>query len=300
MPASKGVPVHVPLVQNCPSAHVLPHAPQLVGSTAVFTHALIPSNGHEVRPGGHVMPASMAEPVQVLLEQNCPIAQALPHAPQFEGSNVVSVQTTTPLLPTQAVNPEGQLHEASGSFSCDVDCALLGGSPLPEHAARDIPPTREPTINVAAHQREGIGSAIINALSLGGDRAGAVGTLEAEERGLCPAPHQAGRPGERERPNFRCRDTAHVVERLAPTDVGAPRVRMERTRRGPRCGGRELRARVRASRHGEEPARHRLRVWPAASGVCEQLASASQGALGVRAETRDVRRGVTPGSLARA
>jgi hypothetical protein len=167
-PASGTMLVQVPLEQNCPNAHVLPHRPQLVGSTAVFTQASIPSNGQEVRPGGHVMPLSTTTPVHVPLEQNCPSAQALPHAPQLVGSNLVSTQPTTPSVRVQAVNGDGHVHEASGgSFSWAVDCALLGVPPLPEHAASAIVPTREPTASVAAHQREGI----IMILSLGGERA---------------------------------------------------------------------------------------------------------------------------------
>jgi hypothetical protein len=61
MPASLLMLVHVPLEQNCPAEHVTPQAPQLVGSIAVFTHAVIPSNGHAVRPGGHVMPESVTQ-----------------------------------------------------------------------------------------------------------------------------------------------------------------------------------------------------------------------------------------------
>jgi hypothetical protein len=149
---------------------VLPLAELLVGSKAVFTQAVIPSNGQAVNGSGHVKPASMTALVQVPLEQNCPTAHVLPQAPQLDGSNLVSTQATTPSLTVQAVNPEGQLHEASGSSSCAVVRALPGVLLLLEHAASAIVITKEPTANVAAHQRERIGSAII-ILSLGGERA---------------------------------------------------------------------------------------------------------------------------------
>jgi hypothetical protein len=149
-PASIAVPLQVPLEHNCPNEQASPHAPQLVGSMAVFTQAVIPPNGHAVRPGGHVTPASMAVPVQVPLEHNCPNAQALPHAPQLVGSKAVFTQAVIPSN-GHAVRPDGHVTPASmghdGSDSCD-DC-VPGVLLLPEHDASANAPTREPTANVA-------------------------------------------------------------------------------------------------------------------------------------------------------
>jgi hypothetical protein len=161
IPASMAVPVQVPLEQNCPNPQVRPHAPQLVGSMDVLTQAVIPLTTQVVVPGGHVIPASMAVPVQAPFEQNCPSAQALPQAPQLVGSMDVMTQAVTPSN-GQAVVPGGHVTRA---FPCVVDRALLGGSLVPEQAASAIEPTTEAAANVPANQRanqrQGIRSSVI-------------------------------------------------------------------------------------------------------------------------------------------
>jgi hypothetical protein len=171
MPASRAVPLQAPLEQSCPGGQTLPHAPQLVKSELVFTQNGIPLIGHEVVPGGHEMPASKAVPVQMPLEQSCPRAQTLPHAPQLLGSKRASTQAGMPPSWEQEMNGAGQLHDASGSAgsaSGDVDCA--SGVLLPEHAAIAIVPTTETTANVAAHQRREEVLSSIMSLSSGGER----------------------------------------------------------------------------------------------------------------------------------
>jgi hypothetical protein len=119
IPASMAEPVQLPLEQNCPNAQALPHAPQLVGSIDVMTQALTPSNGQEVVPVGHVIPASMAVPVQVPLEQNCPDPHARPQAPQFVGSMDVLTHAVIPSI-WQAVVPCGHMIPASMAVPVQV------------------------------------------------------------------------------------------------------------------------------------------------------------------------------------
>jgi hypothetical protein len=120
-PASNGVPVQVPLVQNCPKAQVLPHAPQLVGSKSVSTQAVNPPNGQAVKGGRHVMPASNGVPVQVPLEQNCPNAHALPQAPQLVGSKSVFTQA---LVPSNGHEVNGGRHVMPASDTMLVQVPL--------------------------------------------------------------------------------------------------------------------------------------------------------------------------------
>src|SRR5690606_37618383 len=72
---------HTPFTQ-LPLAQALPQAPQLFGSEASTTHALLQFS----RPAPQV-----AE--QVFCEQTRPAPHALPHAPQFWGSDVTETQT---------------------------------------------------------------------------------------------------------------------------------------------------------------------------------------------------------------
>jgi hypothetical protein len=179
--------VQVLLMQNGrPAGQTLPHAPQLVGSLAVLTQKGTPLTGQSVKGGVHVMPASVTMLlVQVLLMQNgCPVGQALPHAPQLVGSPAVFTQMGTPLN-GQEVKGAGhpasmEGHVASGSPTCAVDCESPAVLPWLEHAASAIMLTKALTAIVAAHHRERTRNAIMNfsSLCVANERA-VVGTLSA-------------------------------------------------------------------------------------------------------------------------
>jgi hypothetical protein len=191
-PASMGVPVQLPLVQNCPRAHAVPHAPQWVGSIAVFVHTVTPLDTHAVVPGGHVKPASTGVPAQLPLMQSCPNAHALPHAPQLLGSNSVLTQAVNPST-AHCMVPAGQVNAASGgSVSCDIDCPPRVPS-FSEHAGRTIVPKIEPMANVAAHQRE----ARIDEVMVCPPCGRRAGVMPSPPYGLpvpapCRAPHEMG------------------------------------------------------------------------------------------------------------
>jgi hypothetical protein len=84
-----------PLHTHCPAVHVwldeqvLPQLPQLFESVPRFTQ--LPPHG--VVPLGHAR-------VQVPRSQSCPLAHAVPHAPQFLESFEVSTQTLPHSCPT--------------------------------------------------------------------------------------------------------------------------------------------------------------------------------------------------------
>ena len=95
--------LHVPATQVSPAWHEWPHAPQLLGSVAVFTHEA----PHIVSPAGHT---------QVLLTQVWPGAHTVPQLPQLFGSVAVfthavphSVPVHLPVMhaPATQVSPDG-------------------------------------------------------------------------------------------------------------------------------------------------------------------------------------------------
>jgi hypothetical protein len=154
--------VQAPLLQVSPLAHVLPQAPQLLGSEASFTHELLhntcpagqaaavqtppvqvplehcpadtqaPPFGRrgaqtpavqKEKPGLQMLPQapqlllSVCSFVQAPLQNTCPpeqapgqaplvhawpLGQAVPHAPQLEGSATVVVQKPLQVIPEQA------------------------------------------------------------------------------------------------------------------------------------------------------------------------------------------------------
>ena len=124
---------HAPDAHVCPPPQVFPHAPQLLGSVCVSTHAEphgVPPPGHEQAPFwqasaplqtlpqapqlfGSVCVSTHVEPHEVPLPghehvppwQAAPPPHVFPHAPQLFGSLVVSMQ-----LPAQAVVPGGHAH----------------------------------------------------------------------------------------------------------------------------------------------------------------------------------------------
>jgi hypothetical protein len=130
-----GQPAHAPFVQLCPWAQRRPHAPQLAVLLVVFAHW--PPHSISPAPHTHIEPTQVRPPVQTtaqapqLLElvavfthavphwtvpagheltqpaglHSWPAAHALPHAPQFAMSAVVSTQT-----PLHRVLPAGQAH----------------------------------------------------------------------------------------------------------------------------------------------------------------------------------------------
>ena len=84
----------VPLTHSWPSAHWLPHPPQLSGSFWVSAQA----PPHWVVPRGHI-PAMHCPPAQT-----SPMGQPLPQAPQLFGSESRLVQN-----PLHSTAPMGQL-----------------------------------------------------------------------------------------------------------------------------------------------------------------------------------------------
>jgi hypothetical protein len=85
--------------------HVLPHAPQLVGSVCSSTHAVGLALGQPLKPVLH------AKVHELLAQSACPFGtppQTLPHALQFFGSLVVSVHV--PLHSVGAAAPQPLEH----------------------------------------------------------------------------------------------------------------------------------------------------------------------------------------------
>jgi len=93
--APVGAATHALFEQIWPAVHTMPQLPQLAGSLTVFTqafeHALVPVGQLEVH-----MPAPHNGAVE---------SQTLPHAPQFMGFEVRSVQTLLHLVAHCAVPP---------------------------------------------------------------------------------------------------------------------------------------------------------------------------------------------------
>ncbi len=87
------IEVHVPALQYAPVVHFTPHAPQLLGSYFVSTHAV----PHFVVPPAHTS-------VHVPETHVAPPVHVVPHAPQFFGSLTRSRHD-----PVQSVRPVGHV-----------------------------------------------------------------------------------------------------------------------------------------------------------------------------------------------
>jgi hypothetical protein len=111
---------HTPLEQACPDVQSVPHAPQLRGSELRSVH----SWSHAEYGGVHAIPPSLSGvatpdplvkgpaqlPTQAPATHSCPLAQAVPQAPQLRGSDCGLVQNpVAPVATTpQTACPVGQ------------------------------------------------------------------------------------------------------------------------------------------------------------------------------------------------
>jgi len=86
---------HLPYTHPLPPVHLLPQAPQLVGSDWRLTHTVPQQTCAVGHPQGLHLPALHVDPVK----------QALPHVPQFKVSLLVLTH-----LPAQLVSPRMQEH----------------------------------------------------------------------------------------------------------------------------------------------------------------------------------------------
>jgi hypothetical protein len=130
------VPVHmphVPLLQPMPVVHLLPHDPQLFALLFVSTQTLTPLFLHRVMP---------VPPQMHLLPLHCAEeGHLLPQAPQFWLSIDVTVQ-----LPLQSVNPAGQMLPDD---ELDVVDELDEPVELDELEAPPAPDPPAPCVNAA-------------------------------------------------------------------------------------------------------------------------------------------------------
>ena len=111
---------HLPAEQTSPCLHLVPHAPQLLGSTCVSLQV----EAHCVVPPPH-------EAAQAPFEQIWPALQAVPQAPQL----VLSLASDVQLLP-QAVEPAPQTGpESVASTTTGVLLEQAAMTPQPRATA---------------------------------------------------------------------------------------------------------------------------------------------------------------------
>lgn len=96
--ATVQAPAAQPSVSVLGSAHVVPHDPQLAGSTAVFAQKVDGAVPHVVSDAPQVVPHRPPE-------QTWPLGQVMPHPPQFALSVVVFTSHPSDALWSQSAKP---------------------------------------------------------------------------------------------------------------------------------------------------------------------------------------------------
>ena len=113
-----------PALQSVPAGQLLPHAPQLEGFSCVLTQTLPQRTRPVMQPvvasAPASMPASVVGVVQRPATQLCPVAHALPQAPQCAVLTLVSTQNMS-----QSVRPDGHTTPPSVLITVPMHAPLL-------------------------------------------------------------------------------------------------------------------------------------------------------------------------------